>query len=60
MPRDLKQLLADNETAETLRSALDALDEINPPTPSWHADLAALRAELLFELGAIDPQGDLF
>jgi hypothetical protein len=55
VPRDLKTLLADGETPETIQSALDALADIDDP--KW---VAATRAELLQELRAIEGQGSLF
>lgn len=54
MVRDLRQLLADNETAETLRSAIEALAEIDDP--AW---VAATRAEFLEELRQLEAQGSL-
>ena len=60
MPRDLKTLLADNETPATIQSALDALDELVPTSTKWESDIAALRHELSQELHAIGGQGSLF
>lgn len=60
MPRDLNQLLADNETADTLRSALDTLDELVPTSPKWALEIFRNREELLQELRAIEAQGSLF
>lgn len=55
--RDLQQLLADNETADTLRSAIEALADVEPHDPKWAAET---RAEFLAELRSIEAQGSLF
>jgi hypothetical protein len=60
MPRDLKTLLADNETPETIQSALDALDELVPTSPAWALKILQNREELLQELNTINCQGTLF
>jgi hypothetical protein len=60
MPRDRQQLLADNETADTLRSALDALDVLVPTSLKWALEILRNREELLQELRAIESQGRLF
>lgn len=52
--RNIMQLTADGETAETLRNALDTLNEIDPPTPAWVARINATRAELMSELQQIE------
>jgi hypothetical protein len=57
--RSLEQLIADKETPETIRSALDALDELEPPTQAWRTNLSATRVELLQELATIETQGSL-
>ena len=58
MPRDLKTLLADGESRETLQSALDALNgEIERQDPEW---CAVMRADLVQELRELETQGSLF
>ena len=64
-PRDLIALRLDRETPETLRSALQALDDITPnPMPERHAKkFAEIREEFLQELRTMEadtPQGALF
>lgn len=56
-PRDLKTLQADHETADTLRSALVGLIDIEKKDPAW-AD--ATREDLLQELQTLEGQGSLF
>lgn len=55
--RDLKTLHADHETADTLRSALVGLIEIEKQDPAW---AAATRDELLEELRVLEGQGSSF
>lgn len=57
MPRDLKTLVADGESPETIQSALDALDDIEQQDPKW---CAATRADLVQELDTLNGQGSLF
>lgn len=57
MPRDLKTLLADDETPETIQSALDALVDIEKQDPAWAAEV---RADFLEELRVLEAQGSLF
>lgn len=40
--------------------ALDAIDNLKPPTAEWAAKIADQRAELLAELQTIEGQGMLF
>lgn len=59
-PRDLKTLMFDHETPETIRSALDALDELKPTTAKHGADILRMREDLLRELHTLEGQGSLF
>ncbi len=58
--RDLKTLMFDRETPETIRSALDALNKLQPTSAKWAADILANRDELLQELRLLEGQGSLF
>lgn len=59
--RDLKTLIADDETPETIGSALEALDEIIPTAPAKAlAELKTMREELMREFQTLSPQGILF
>jgi hypothetical protein len=58
--RSRTELEQDGETPETIRSALDALDQLKPPSAKWAADILANRNELLQELRTIETQGNLF
>ncbi len=58
--RNRIELEQDGETPETIRSALDALDKLNPTSAKWAADILANRDELLQELRTIENQGNLF
>lgn len=54
-PRNLKMLMFDRETSATIRSALDTLDEIEPPiSVEWAEKIAAQRHDLLIELDTIE------
>lgn len=58
--RDLKTLLADGESEETIKDALNSLDAIEPMHDKAMQDLQALRIELTEELGTIQAtQGQL-
>lgn len=54
MARNIMQLTADGDTPETIRSALDALDELKPTSSAWAAKISAFRADLLQELQTIE------
>lgn len=58
--RDLDALTVDGETEATVRSAIEALDDINPTSEAWRRRLAALRDELMQELRLLESQGSLF
>lgn len=64
MARDAKQLMLDRETPETLRFALDGLDDLVPTSPQWVTKIVAAREDFLAELrtleGASPKQGSLF
>lgn len=59
-PRGIVQLVADGETSETLRSALDELAKLKPVTMQRIRECTELREELLQELRTIEAQGSLF
>lgn len=59
--RALLALQYDRETPATLRSAVEALDEIVLTAPAKHlASLQDLRADLMQELNTLEGQGSLF
>lgn len=47
--RNLMQLVVGGETIETLESALDELDQLQPTSAKWAAEIIATRNELLLE-----------
>ena len=53
-PRVYETLTRDGETAESLRNALETLNEIKPTTPRWVARIKEVREELLQELQTIE------
>ena len=57
--RSLEQLLFDQETEETIRSALDALNELKPPSAKHAEDITRMRADLLLELDLVSGRGNI-
>lgn len=57
--RTLQAMLKDRETPETIRDALERLDELEPVSDVHVKRIAALRDELQQELRTIETQGRL-
>lgn len=53
-PRIYETLTRDGETAESLRNALDTLNDLKPTTPRWVERVKELREELSQELQTIE------
>ena len=53
-PRVYETLTRDGETAESLRNALETLNELKPTTPRWIERVKEIRQELLQELQTIE------
>lgn len=57
--RSLEQLMFDRETEETIRSALDALAELKPPSAKHAEDITRMRDDLLIELDLVNGRGNI-
>ena len=57
--RSLEQLMFDRETEETIRSALDALAELEAPSAKHAEDIVRMRNDLLLELELVSGRGNI-